>query len=197
VEVIEVEQGTPEWFAARLGIPTASEFKTVLAGGKGLTRATYMRKLAGEVLTGEPAESYSNAAMERGKAMEPEARMAYSLLKDVEVHEVGFILNHGAGCSPDGLIGDDGGLEIKTKAPHLLIECLDRDDIPPEHRAQVQGALWITGRRWWDFVAYWPGLPLFIVREYRDEDYIANLAQEVKTFNAQLARMVEKLRGMM
>lgn len=197
MKVIEVEQGTPEWFAARLGIPTASEFKTVLAGGKGLTRATYMRKLAGEVLTGEPAESYSNAAMERGKAMEPEARMAYSLLKDVEVREVGFILNHGAGCSPDGLIGDDGGLEIKTKFPHLLIECLDRDDIPPEHRAQVQGALWITGRKWWDFVAYWPGLPLFIVREYRDEDYIANLAQEVKTFNAQLARMVEKLRGMM
>lgn len=196
MEIIDCAQGSPEWFEARLGVPTASMFATVMAKGKGLTRATYMRKLAGEILTGEPMESYSNGAMERGRDMEAEARSAYAMIRDVDVREVGFIRNHGAGASPDGLVGEDGGVEIKTKAPHLLIECHERDDLPPEHRAQVQGSLWITGRKWWDFVAYWPSLPPFIVRVERDEDYIGNLAQEVADFNQELSAMVERMRGL-
>jgi len=196
MEIIDCPQGSPEWFEARLGVPTASMFSTVMAKGKGLTRATYMRKLAGEILTGEPMENYTNGAMERGKEMEAEARSAYAMVRDVDVREVGFIRNHGAGASPDGLVGDDGGVEIKTKAPHLLIECHERDDLPPEHRAQVQGSLWITERKWWEFVAYWPSLPIFIVRVERDEDYIDNLAQEVADFNQELSAMVERMRGL-
>lgn len=203
MEILTMEQGTPEWFEARRGLVTASEFSTVLAKGRGgaesKTRTTYMRKLAGEIITGEPMETFSNNHMERGKAMEPEARSAYELLRDVEVQPVGFVRNVGlgAGCSPDGLVGDHGGVEIKTKMPHLMIECYDRGDVcPPEHLAQVQGSMWITGRAWWDFVAYWPGMPLFHVRVERDEAYIEELAQEVRAFNLQLDRMVEKIRGM-
>lgn len=198
MEIINVPQGSPEWFAARLGIPTASMFATVMAkgrgGGESLTRMTYMRKLAGEVLTGEPMDTFANGHMERGKELEPQARATYSLLTGNDVQEVGFVRAHGAGASPDGLIGEDGGLEIKTKLPHLLIECHERDDLPPEHRAQVQGSMWITGRKWWDFAAFWPGLPLFHVRVERDDDYIADLAAEVQAFNAQLDAMVERMR---
>lgn len=203
MEILTMEQGTPEWFEARRGLVTASEFSTVLAkgrsGAESKTRTTYMRKLAGEIITNEPMETFSNAHMERGKVMEADARSAYELLRDVEVMPVGFIrdLGLGAGASPDGLVGDHGGVEIKTKLPHLLIECYERGDAcPPEHLAQVQGSMWIARRKWWDFVAYWPGMPLFHVRVERDEAYIEELAQEVRAFNAQLARMVGKIRVM-
>lgn len=195
--IITCEQGTPEWFQARLGIPTASEFSTILAKGQGKTRAAYMRKLAGEIITNQPSESYSNGHMDRGKEMESEARAAYEFLTDNAVEEVGFIRTDAAGCSPDGLIGDDGGVEIKTKLPHLLIECLERGTLPPEHRAQVQGCLWITGRAWWDFVAYWPSMPIFTCRVEPDADYIAKLAEEVSAFNSELADLVARIKGMM
>jgi hypothetical protein len=194
MEVIDVPQGSPEWFAARLGIPTASMFATVMAKGQGKTRADYMRKLAGEILTGDPMETFSNGHMEHGKEVEAEARAAYEFLNDVEVREVGFVRNHGCGASPDGLIGDDGGMEIKRKLPHLLIECHERGDIPPAHMAQVQGCMWVTERKWWDFMAYWPKLPPFIVRVERDDAYIAELAAEVKAFKLQLDKMVDRMR---
>jgi hypothetical protein len=153
--IIECEQGTPEWLAARVGIPTASEFSTVMAkgkdGGKSLTRKTYMLKLAGEILTGEPMESYSNQHMERGKEQEAEAREAYELMKDADCQQVGFIVNGDKGCSPDSLIGEDGALEIKTALPHIQVERLLKGDLPAEHRAQVQGVMWVAERQWLDF----------------------------------------------
>jgi hypothetical protein len=197
--IIDCEQGSPEWFAARLGLPTASEFSTVMAkgkdGGKSLTRKTYMMKLAGEILTGEPMETYTNVHMERGKEQEAEAREAYELMRDVDTQQVGFIVNGRAGCSPDSLIGDDGGLEIKTALPHIQVERLLKGDLPAEHRAQVQGNMWVTDRQWWDFVSYCPRLPLLIVRVPRDDGYIATLAGAVKEFNAELASVVDAIRS--
>jgi hypothetical protein len=135
MQIIDCEQGSPEWFTARMGIPTASEFKTILAVKKEarekITRQAYMRKLAGEVLTGLPMESYSNGDMQRGKDMEDEARDLYALLTDVDPMRVGFIINHGAGCSPDSLIGETGGLEIKSALPHIQIERLEAGELPP------------------------------------------------------------------
>ncbi len=194
----ECEQGSPEWFARRMGIPTASEFSTLMASGKGggesKTRATYMRKLAGEVLTGELAESYSNGHMERGKAMEDEARAMYALEYNADPIRVGFVTNFNAGCSPDSFIGDRGGLEIKTALPHIQIERLERNDLPPEHRAQVQGSIWICERDYWDFVSYWPKLPLLRVRVQRDNGYIATIKGAVDKFNDELAELVERIR---
>lgn len=199
-EIIDVEQGSEDWFRARLGIPTASEFHTVMVkngkgeGGESKTRKAYMLKLAGEILTGEPMESYSNPFMERGKIMEDEARRCYAFMADADPTRVGFIRNGKKGCSPDSLIGSDGLLEIKTKAAHLHIECLLKDEFPPEHKAQCQGALWVAERDWIDIAVYWPKLPLFVKRAYRDNGYIADMAGAVEKFNLELAQLVERAR---
>lgn len=195
VEIVECEQGSPEWFAARLGIPTSSEFSTVMAKGEGKTRRTYLLKLAGEILTGEPMTNYVSPDMERGKLMEDEARDMYAFMHDIEPQRVGFVRSGDAGASPDSLIGDKGGLEIKSAAPHIQIERLIADKLPPEHKAQVFGSLWITGRVWWDFCSYCPRLPLFVIRVYRDETYIKLIADEVARFNAELQQTVETIRS--
>lgn len=198
MQVFNCEQGSAEWFECRAGIPTASMFATVMAkgkdGGNSATRKTYMLKLAGEILTGEPMDSYSNAHMERGKAMEDEARDYYSFMTDTEPQRVGFIRNGQKGGSPDSLIGNDGGLEIKTALAHIQIERLLRDELPSEHKAQVYGNLWIGEREWWDFCSYWPKLPMLKKRVYRDEIYIKKLSDAVDAFNEELAATVEHLR---
>lgn len=198
MRILDCEQGSPEWFAARAGLPTASEYATILAkgrdGGASKTRRSYMLRLAGEILTGEPAETYSNEHMKRGKELEPEARNLYAFQADVEPVEVGFIRNDQTGASPDSLIGDDGALEIKTKLPALLIDCLLRDEFPAEHKAQCQGVLWVAERAWIDIAVYWPSLPLFTKRAFRDEAYISNLASAVDAFNSELHEVVERVR---
>lgn len=192
----DIEQGTPEWFAVRAGIPTASCFKDILSKGAGKTRRTYMLKLLGERLTGELQEPYTNAHMERGKVMEAEARTMYEFQTDLNAEEVGFIRNGEKGCSPDSLIGESGMLEIKTKLPHLQLDVLDKGNLPADHVAQVQGQLWVAEREWCDFVSYWPKLPLFVYRVTRDEEYIKTLADAVDSFNEELAKLEQKMRAM-
>ena len=203
----DVEQGSPEWFSLRCGCITASEFKTVMAKGRGnapsKTRRTYMLKLAGEIITGEVQEGYTNAHMERGKIMEDEARSLYELVTEAEVKQVGFIKDeHGFGYSPDGLIDGVGGgmenglLEIKTKLPHLQIALLLADEVPSEHMHQLQGGLWVSGRYWIDFVSYWPGLPLFIKRVYRDKEFFKKLEKALEDFRTELNGIVKKIEGM-
>lgn len=198
IQIIQCEQGQPEWFQARLGIPTASMFATVMAvgvkGGKSLTRVAYLNKLAGEILTGEPMENYVSADMERGKLMEDEARDLYSFETDAEPIRVGFVRNGDKGASPDSLIGENGGLEIKSAAAHIQVARLLDGELPSEHKAQVQGSLWVCEREWWDFCSYCPKLPLLRVRVYRDEDYIKKIAQEVDLFNIELQQTVEFIR---
>lgn len=198
MQIIDCEQNSPEWYAARLGIPTASEFHTVLAvgpkGGKSVGRVAYLNKLVGEIVTGEPMATYVNQDMERGKLMEDEARDLYAFMTGVEPQRVGFIRNGNAGASPDSLIGDNGGLEIKSAAAHVQIGRLLDDVLPSEHKAQVMGSIWIAERDWWDFASYCPKLPLFIKRVYRDEDYIKKIANEVDLFNIELAQTVEFIR---
>jgi hypothetical protein len=193
-------QGSETWLRARMGRPSASEFKTVVAVKKDAkdkaTRRTYMLKLAGEIITDEPGESYSNAHMERGKAMEAEARVTYAFENGVEPELVGIVLDDEAyaGCSPDSLIGKQGMLEIKSALPHILIDKLLRDEFPPEHKPQCQGNLWLAKREWIDIAVYWRGLPQFVKREHRDETYIEWLASGVKEFNAELFDVVERIR---
>lgn len=188
-------QGSPEWYAARLGLATASEFGAILAKGQGKMRRSYMLQLAGERVTGELADRYTNRHMERGRALEAEARDAYAFVYDAEPVQVGFVRNGDVGCSPDAFLGADGLLEIKTKLPGLMVDAITRDGIPPEHQAQVQGALWITGRDWLDLCCYWPGMPLCVRRVERDEPYIATLAEEVDRFNVELTALVERVQG--
>lgn len=199
MEVVDCEQGSTEWFAARLGVPTASMFSVLLSGRKDAkdkkTRTTYMMKLAGEIITGEVSEGYTNVHMERGKVMEDEARALYAFMTDADPVQVGFLKNFGAGASPDSLIGDKGGLEIKTALPHIQVERLLSGTLPSEHKAQVQGNMWVSERDWWDFCSYCPKMPLFKIRVERDEEYMKEISEGVAEFKKDLAAMVERIRA--
>ena len=193
IEIIQCEQGTSQWFEARKGIPTASMFKAILAKGEGKTRKSYMLTLAAEIITGECGESFQSAAMERGKQMEEEARDLYAFRHGVQLQRVGFIVNGRMGCSPDSLIGNAGGLEIKTQRADLLAETILADKFPTEHIAQVQGNLMVAEREWWDLSVHWPKMPRFVKRAVRDEPYIANLRGEINRFNDELDGLVERI----
>lgn len=201
VLIFDCEQGSPDWHECRRGIPTASEFATVMAEGRtkgspSVTRRKYLLTLAGQILTGEVVATWNgNEHTERGHVMEDEARKHYAFRTDAEPQRVGFMRRDRAGASPDSLIGTDGLLEIKTKLPHLQLEVLEQDRLPPEHVAQVQGQLMVSGRAYCDFVSYWPKLPLFVKRVEREEAYIAKLAQAVADFNGELDAIVAKYRN--
>lgn len=186
--ITEVEQGSPEWLALRLGIVTCSELECLLVNGKGEAgfgagAFTYMNTLIGERITGEAADPFmGNRHTERGHELEVIARNLYEQREEVETKQVAIILNHGAGYSPDSLVGAKGLTEIKTKLPKFQVEVILSGEIPKEHVAQCQGGLWISEREWIDFVCYWPGMPLFIKRAYRDEAMIRRLSERVSTF---------------
>lgn len=193
IEIFNMTQGEPEWFQCRLGLPTASRFSDVMAKGAGKTRRSYMLKLAAEILTGQPREEFPTPAMERGRAMEAEARDLYAFTRDIEIEQVGFIRNGQKGASPDGLIGTDGEVEIKTKRGDLLVELLLDGSFPNEHFWQCQGSLWVCEREWIDLVCFWPGLPLHVKRLYRDDGAIHELSTAIDRFNTELAEIVERV----
>lgn len=198
LQIIDCEQRSPEWFEARMGIPTASEFKAILSKGRGSepskTRLSYMRRLCAETITGLPGETFESQAMIRGREMEDQARSYYAFMQEAEPELVGFVRNGQKGCSPDSFLGDAGMLEIKTQRADLLVDTILKDQFPPEHKAQCQGQLWVAERQWLDLVVYWPNMPLFVKRVERDEKYIAELAGAVTQFNNELAGMVGKIR---
>lgn len=195
-------QGSEAWFLDRCGHATASCFSDVLAKGQGKTRAAYLRKIVTERLTGKPSESYSNGHMLRGKMQEPLAKLAYESFTGEPIEEAGFIKHPliMAGCSPDGLLGKNGGGEFKCVIPTVQLETILGGEYPSEHKAQVQGCLWITGREWWDFVSFSPDMPehlrLYIYRVHRDESYIANLEREVIKFLEEVDALYGRLMRM-
>lgn len=201
---IEAEQRSEEWFAARLGRATASKFYDMLAktrNGYASTRANYKAELVIERLTGEKIEGYINAAMQWGVETEELARMTYMLKTGNEVTECGFFSHNTlmAGASPDGLIGTDGSLEIKSPNPATHIETLHLASIPNKYFPQVQGQLYMTERQWCDFVSFDPRLPnnaqIFITRVHRDEDYIQMLERELEMFLQEVTEEVEFVRN--
>lgn len=197
LEIINCEQGSAEWHRARAGVPTASEFDTVMAkgrdGGPSKTRRTYMLTLIGQIATGEVIEGFSNIHTARGHALEPKVRELYAFCSDEPPVPVGFMKRGKAGASPDSLVGEKGLLEIKTKLPHLQLEVLLADEMPAEHKPQVQGQLWVAEREWVDFCSYWPGLPMFQKRVYRDEAYIKTIAAAVDRFVEEMQELMHRL----
>lgn len=194
MQIIDCQQGTDEWFEAKLGVVSTSNFSKVLNKGSG--RKLYMRKLAAERLTGVTQVSYSDGNMEAGQTLEPAARGYYELLHDCIVDEVGFVKrDEWTGCSPDGLVGTEGEIEIKCPIPSTHIENILRGKMQTVYTPQVQGQLWVTDRKWCDWISYCPSMPrrLFCVRVFRDEEYIKELAINVTMFVTELKKMVEKL----
>lgn len=204
IEQFDCEQGSEDWFRLRLGLCTASNFDSIMASGRdegpSLTRMDLMYGLAGEIMTEEPMENYSNRTMERGKEMEPEARKLYAFATGAKLDRPGFIKNtigRGCvvGCSPDSLIGKNGVLEIKTAAPKRFIPMFLKGVFPAEFRPQCQGSLLVTEREWVDLMVYYRRMPRpLIVRQERDEAYIKNISDAVEIFAHELKRLVEKLR---
>ncbi|SFX16645.1 YqaJ-like recombinase domain-containing protein [Pseudomonas sp. NFACC49-2] len=199
--VTDIEQGTPEWLALRLGIATASELDCLLVSGKGeagfgVAAFSYMDQLIGERITEEAAEiPFQTKATIRGHEQELVARSLYEGREEVSATQVGIILNHGIGYSPDGLVGNDGLIEIKTKLPKFQVGVILADEVPKEHIPQCQGGLWVSEREWVDFISYWPGMPLFVKRMYRDEVMIRKIAERVKTFYEILDERMNKVLG--
>jgi len=200
---MEVEQRTEEWFAARLGKVTASRVADLVGKtktGYSATRDNYMAQLVVERLTQTKAESYTNAAMQWGTDQEPFARAAYEAAQGVMVEEVGFVRHptiEWAGASPDGLVGDDGLVEIKSPNTATMIETLLSQKVPGKYFAQMQFQMACTGRKWTDYVVFDPRMPekaqLFVKRVDRDDTYIAEIEAEIVKFLAEVKSQVQQL----
>jgi len=198
-----MEQRSEDWFAARLGKVTASRVADIIAktkSGYSTSRANYMAELVCERLTGTRGESYTNAAMAWGTATEPQARSAYEAATGFLVDEVGFVPHPTiteAGASPDGLIGDDGLVEIKCPTTSTHIETLLGINVPSKYVTQMQWQMACTGRQWCDFISYDPRLPenmqVFLHRVPRDETLIKSLEEEVISFLKDLNDKINSL----
>jgi putative phage-type endonuclease len=198
-----MDQGSEEWFTIRIGKVTASRVADVIAKtktGYSASRDNYMAQLICERLTGLKSESFTNAAMQHGTDTEPLARAAYEALHDVLVDEVGFVPHptiEMAGASPDGLVGDDGLLEIKCPNTATHIETLISKVVPSKYNTQMQFQMACTGRKWCDFVSFDNRLPemfqLFVTRVPRDEVFIRLIESEIVQFIAELDDKINKL----
>ena len=198
-----IEQRTDEWFAARIGKVTASRVADVIAKtktGYSATRDNYMAQLVCERLTGQKGESFTNAAMQHGTETEPLARLSYEVAQNVLVDEVGFVPHPSiemAGASPDGLVNDDGLLEIKCPNTATHIETLLSQTVPGKYNTQMQFQMACTGRKWCDFVSFDNRLPaelqLFVKRVPRDDVFIKQIEAEIVQFLAELDEKINKL----
>ena len=196
MQTLDCEQGTEEWFAARLGIPTASCFKDLITsqGKRASPFSTYANKLAAERLMGKSPESFTSEWMQRGTEMEPQARASYEFDRGVDIEQVGFCtLDDGsAGASPDGLTADYG-LEIKCPAPHTHVGYLAAGKLPAAYVPQVQGCMWICEREHWDFMSFHPDMPALLIRVDRDQAYIDELAKLVAALNEKVRQTLEAI----
>ncbi len=200
------DQDSIEWLYERTGFCTASRFKDVLAvvqakGKEAAARRNYRIETAVSRLTERPQDHFVSYEMQWGIEHEAEARMAYEAHAAVMVDQVGFIRHQmieWCGGSPDGLIGEDGGIEIKCPTTPTHVTTLMSKVC--EHLPQIQGLMWITGRSWWDFISWDPrmppGLKLYVQRIERDDKYIAALAAEVERFLDEVAEQVTALHRM-
>ena len=205
MKIIDFPQGSPEWLQARVGLVTASRIADVIAKtktGPSASRAGYLGELVAERLTGQSAESgYTNADMQRGTELEPDARFAYELQTNQIVETCGLVLHPTlqAGASPDGLVGADGLLEIKCPRTHVHIDYIEGGKPPAKYIPQMAWQCICTGRAWCDFASYDPRLPesmrLIVIRLHRDDAMIAELEAEVAKFLAEVDATVAALRN--
>ena len=201
-----MDQGTDDWFAARLGKVTASRIADVVAKtktGVSASRGNYMAQLIVERMTGKPTESYSNSAMQWGTDTEPLARAAYEMTTDLMVDEVGFVEHESlsmCGASPDGLVGDNGLIEIKCPNTATHIETLINGTIDNRYMLQMQWQMACTDREWCDFVSFDPRMPealqLKIIRVNMNEMLIAELENQVEQFLSEVQEKVEFLNNL-
>ena len=199
--VCKAQQGTDEWLQDRCGVPTASMFSNILtATGKASSSAkNYQYQLLADWLAGQPVDPFpANFWMIRGTELEPVARETYEFITDNSVSEIGFVLRDDrmVGCSPDGLVDDNGLIEIKCPKASTHVSYILGKKLPDTYKQQVHGQLWIMEREWCDFFSYHPDMPVFKIRVQRDEKYIKTLADEMDIFIDKLLCLRKKLRSL-
>lgn len=198
MKVIDCIQGSPEWHTARLGKLTASNFDKLvnMDGSASKERVKYLYQLAGEIIMGQSEESYTSAAMQRGRELEAEAVNFYEITEGVTTSEVGFCLSDDEtyGASPDRLILDEGGLEVKCPSLATHVSYLVQKKLPSKYYQQVQGNLLVTGRKWWDFLSYYPKMRPLLIRVKPDEQFQNYLKMELKEAHINLQEIVESIR---
>jgi hypothetical protein len=194
MKIHDVKQKTNEWYALRAGIPTTSDFDKIITptGKKSGQSDKYADKCLEEYIEGGPLDDgYTSHWMKRGTELEGEARKKYEFITDVDVEQVGFVTNHGAGCSPDGFLGRWGLIEIKClKAGNVITSY--RNGVPKKYIPQVQGQMWVCEREYCDLVIYHPKLKINIIRIEKDEEYIEKLSEYVAQFNEKLNGLKEE-----
>lgn len=182
MKIHNCEQRSAEWYSLRAGIPTASEFSSLVTstGERSKTLPKYAKTLAAEMFSGRTLDAWEgNQWTERGKEMEAEAIRLYEFAQDCSVTPVGFVTTDDdrAGCSPDGFVGDDGLVEVKCLKAENHIEAIvyhrKHGRCEPGYVQQPQGQMWISGRKWCDLIFYHPVLPLHVVRQFPDGSLIS------------------------
>ena len=199
-------QGSPEWFAIRLGKATASKITDILStvkSGESAGRKNYRMELVCERLTGLKAEGYTNSHMDRGTALEPIARALYEFKNDVVVDEIGFVIHPDmemSGASPDGLINEDGLIEIKCPTANNHVDTILSGKSPSKYYAQMQWQMACTNRLWCDFVSYCPEvgdkLALFVTRVPRDDSWIVDTEIAVSKFLNEVSELTQQLKDL-
>lgn len=211
-----IEQGSSEWLTLKAGKISASNICKVMAGGQGITREKHLEKLAYERLSGQYIQEYKSADMERGNILEEEARIAYEFIHDKQVELAGFLIHPNipnAGASPDGLIGGDGLIEIKTRDSHIQRKFVKDGKISDANMKQMQFQMAVTGRKWCDYVSYLniPGdeeqrriieekisnkVKMKVVRVERDDVKIKEIEAAVRQADAEIEKIVKELKAL-
>jgi len=199
--IVECEQGSEEWMNTRIGVPGASCLDQIvnMKGERSTQRTKLLYKLAGERLLNRKEETYSNAAMQRGVELEPVARAVFEMETGLDVRQVGYVYydeRMDRGCSPDGLIGEESGLEIKCPSLPVHIEYLLGGKLPSAYYQQVQGSMYYTGRSEWWFMSFYPELKPLIVKVKANDAFILPLSAEMDLFCQELSELTDKLRAM-
>lgn len=198
MKLLELEQRSPEWFTARCGKPSASNFDKIITtdGKPSKQREKYLYQLAGETVSGISEETYQNSAMIRGIEMEEEARKLYEAITENMVVKAGFCLSDCGryGASPDGFVGDSGLIEIKCPIISTHVSYLLQNRLPTDYFQQTQGQLLVTERKWCDFVSYYPGIKPLVIHVIRDEKFISALKLELESFCEELEETVNKIK---
>lgn len=195
MKIHNFEQRTDEWYAIRKGKMTASNAETIIANGKGLE--TYIYNLMAEYYSSAEKENYINADMQRGIDLEPEAKIEFQFYTGLDIKEVGCVeLNEYILASPDGLIGDDGLIEIKCPNDSIYFKLLLSNNIKPEYIAQMQMQMYVTDRQYCYFVSYNPNFEksLYIKKINRDEEMIDKLKKGLERGTQLIKEIKENFR---
>lgn len=198
--IVDLEQGSQEWFEAKIGIPSSSKSSNIVttSGVASKSQEGYLYELASEAVTGKREETYKNAIMETGNEREAESRSYFEAVHDVEIKQTGVIYKDEEKsflCSPDGLVLDkECGLELKNPLPKTQAKYLMNGTLPTEYFCQVQTSMYVTGYKHWWFMSYVPNMRPLILKVERDDVFLGKFDTELKKFNAKLKEIIEKIK---